>query len=150
MASAVDPHLAPDGRRIAYIAKEKLWIRDLEQLEPREVATVGGLTPLAWSPDSRTLVYNDAALWDPVVRDLARRVAFRSESQDPAQASALRAYVADELSGSLAALHSAVDGWPAADWPRRPASGEYGLRQDRAGDHQPAHLRRQPDQRFCP
>ena len=37
-------------------------------------------------------------------RDLARRVAIRSESQDPAQAAALRAYVADELSGSLAAL----------------------------------------------
>ena len=38
------------------------------------------------------------------VRDLARRVAIRSESQDPAQAGALRAYVQDELSGSLAAL----------------------------------------------
>ena len=37
-------------------------------------------------------------------RDLARRVAIRSESQDPAQAAALRAYVADELSASLAAL----------------------------------------------
>jgi acetylornithine deacetylase/succinyl-diaminopimelate desuccinylase-like protein len=37
-------------------------------------------------------------------RDLARRVAIRSESQDPAQAAALRAYVADEMAGSLAAL----------------------------------------------
>ena len=38
------------------------------------------------------------------VRDLARRVAIRSESQDPAQAGALHSYVADELSRSLAAL----------------------------------------------
>ncbi|MBX3643587.1 MAG: M20 family metallopeptidase [Rubrivivax sp.] len=37
-------------------------------------------------------------------RDLARRVAIRSESQDPAQAAALRAYVADELGASLGAL----------------------------------------------
>jgi len=37
-------------------------------------------------------------------RDLARRVAIRSESQDPAQAASLRAYVAGEMSASLAAL----------------------------------------------
>ncbi len=38
------------------------------------------------------------------VRDLARRVAIRSESQDPAQAAALQAYLADEMQPSLAAL----------------------------------------------
>ena len=37
-------------------------------------------------------------------RDLARRVAIRSESQDAAQAASLRAYVDDEMTGSLAAL----------------------------------------------
>ena len=37
-------------------------------------------------------------------RDLARRVAIRSESQDPAQAASLRAYVEQEMSDSLAAL----------------------------------------------
>ena len=37
-------------------------------------------------------------------RDLARRVAIRSESQDPAQAASLRAYVADEMSSTLGAL----------------------------------------------
>lgn len=35
---------------------------------------------------------------------LARRVAIRSESQDPAQAPALRGYVEDELARSYAAL----------------------------------------------
>jgi acetylornithine deacetylase/succinyl-diaminopimelate desuccinylase-like protein len=38
------------------------------------------------------------------VRDLARRVALRTESQDPASGPALRAYLADELSPTLAAL----------------------------------------------
>ena len=37
-------------------------------------------------------------------RDLARRVAIRSVSQDPAQAASLRAYVEQEMSRSLAAL----------------------------------------------
>jgi serine/threonine-protein kinase len=63
------PTLSPDGRRIAYIAHEKLWLRDLEQLEPREVADVGGLTPLCWSPDSRTLVYDDAGKLSKVAVD---------------------------------------------------------------------------------
>jgi acetylornithine deacetylase/succinyl-diaminopimelate desuccinylase-like protein len=38
------------------------------------------------------------------VRDLARRVAIRTESQDPASAPALHAYLADELVPTLAAL----------------------------------------------
>jgi acetylornithine deacetylase/succinyl-diaminopimelate desuccinylase-like protein len=42
-------------------------------------------------------------------RDLARRVAIRSESQNPDQAGALRAYVADELSRSLASLGFACE-----------------------------------------
>jgi acetylornithine deacetylase/succinyl-diaminopimelate desuccinylase-like protein len=37
-------------------------------------------------------------------RDLARRVAIRSESQDPAQAASLRAYVGDEMSRTLGTL----------------------------------------------
>ena len=48
--------------------EEPLWVRDLDQLEPRAVADVGGLTPLAWSPDSRTVVYNDRKqLWKVAV-----------------------------------------------------------------------------------
>ena len=38
------------------------------------------------------------------LRDLARRVAIRSESQDPAQAGSLHAYLHDEMSPTLAAL----------------------------------------------
>ncbi len=42
-------------------------------------------------------------------RDLARRVALRSESQDAAQAAQLRAYVADEMTQSLSALGFACE-----------------------------------------
>ncbi len=38
------------------------------------------------------------------VRDLARRVAIRTESQDPASGPALRAYLADEMAPTLSAL----------------------------------------------
>jgi acetylornithine deacetylase/succinyl-diaminopimelate desuccinylase-like protein len=42
-------------------------------------------------------------------RDLARRVAIRTESQDPASGPALHAYLADEIGPSLAALGFRVD-----------------------------------------
>ncbi len=62
------PQISPDGSRIAFIAKNRVWVRALDQLEPRAVADVAGLTPLAWSPDSRTVVYNDRKqLWKVAV-----------------------------------------------------------------------------------
>ena len=58
------PTLSPDGRFVAYVARSRVWVRDLEQLEPRAVADVEALTPLCWSPDARTLVFNDRKkLW---------------------------------------------------------------------------------------
>ena len=42
------------------------------------------------------------------VADLARRVAIRTESQDPASGPALQAYLRDEIAPSLAALASAA------------------------------------------
>ncbi|MFY7855714.1 MAG: M20 family metallopeptidase [Rubrivivax sp.] len=44
--------------------------------------------------------------------DLARRVAYRTESQDPASGSVLQAYLADELLPSLAALGFEGEVWP--------------------------------------
>ena len=58
------PMLSPDGRRIAYIARNRVWVRDLGQLDPQAVAEVDGLTPLGWSSDSRSLLFNDRKkLW---------------------------------------------------------------------------------------
>jgi acetylornithine deacetylase/succinyl-diaminopimelate desuccinylase-like protein len=44
--------------------------------------------------------------------DLARRVAYRTESQDPASGTVLQAYLADELLPSLAALGFEGEVWP--------------------------------------
>jgi eukaryotic-like serine/threonine-protein kinase len=58
------PVLSPDGGRIAYISKYRIWIRDLDKLAPRAVADITTDTPIGWSPDSRTIVYADAGkLW---------------------------------------------------------------------------------------
>ena len=62
------PQISPDGSRIAFIAKNRVWVRALDQLEARAVADVAGLTPLTWSPDSTTVVYNDRKqLWKVAV-----------------------------------------------------------------------------------
>jgi hypothetical protein len=69
------PQLSPDGRRIAYIARNQIWVRDLDQLEPRAITEVAGISPLCWSPDSRTVVYNDLRkLWGAPVGGGAPRV----------------------------------------------------------------------------
>ena len=49
--------ISPDGRMIAYISNGRLWIRDLDRLEPREVANTKGAQKPFWSPDSSTLGY---------------------------------------------------------------------------------------------
>jgi Tol biopolymer transport system component/predicted Ser/Thr protein kinase len=59
------PSISPDGRRVAYLSKGMLYIRDLSQVDPLPVtdsagAYVGtpgsGTTPF-WSPDSRWIGY---------------------------------------------------------------------------------------------
>ncbi len=58
------PLLSPDGGRIAYLSKNRIWIRELTQLAPRAVADVSSSTPIGWSPDSRAVVFADARkLW---------------------------------------------------------------------------------------
>jgi dipeptidyl aminopeptidase/acylaminoacyl peptidase len=62
------PQLSPDGSRIAYVAKGQLWVRDLDQLEPRRVADVAGMSTLCWSPDSRELAFdNRKKVWKVTV-----------------------------------------------------------------------------------
>lgn len=51
------PVISPDGRSVAYLHKGRLWIRELNQMEPRElVGTEGALNPF-WSPDSASVAY---------------------------------------------------------------------------------------------
>jgi len=49
--------IAPNGRQIAYISNHRLWIRDLDRLEPREVPNTENAGHPFWSPDSAYLGY---------------------------------------------------------------------------------------------
>lgn len=70
------------------------------------------------------------------VRDLARRVAIRSESQNPASAAELQRYLADEMAPSLAALGfaSTVHGNPV------PGAGPFLIAHRHEGDKLPTVL----------
>ena len=58
------PTLSPDGSRIVYISAGAVWVRELDRLDARQVATVSNASALVWSPDSREVVYADAKkLW---------------------------------------------------------------------------------------
>ncbi len=51
------PVIAPDGRAVAYVMGTTLWVRALDALEPRALATTNGLTAPFWSPDGRHVGY---------------------------------------------------------------------------------------------
>ncbi|MCG6925354.1 MAG: serine/threonine-protein kinase [Acidobacteria bacterium] len=52
-----DQALSPDGGRIAYTAEGRLWVRDLDQLVPREVEGSDGAESPFWSPDSENVAF---------------------------------------------------------------------------------------------
>jgi serine/threonine protein kinase/Tol biopolymer transport system component len=52
-----DQAISPDGRRIAYTTHGRLWIRDLDQLTPREVDGSEGAEAPFWSPDSENVAF---------------------------------------------------------------------------------------------
>jgi Tol biopolymer transport system component len=49
--------VSPDGRQIAYVAHGRLWVRPLNQLEPRELSGTDGAEYPFWSFDSSSLAY---------------------------------------------------------------------------------------------
>jgi serine/threonine protein kinase/Tol biopolymer transport system component len=58
------PAIAPDGKKVAYADRGRLWIRHLDNVEPREVpGTVGASHPF-WSPESDALAFMiEKSLW---------------------------------------------------------------------------------------
>ncbi len=55
---------SPDGTRIAYVANGRLWIRDLRQLEAREVPGSSGAASPFWSPDGSFIGFaSEKKLW---------------------------------------------------------------------------------------
>jgi serine/threonine protein kinase/Tol biopolymer transport system component len=56
--------IAPDGSKVAYIANNRLQVRDLGRLETRELAGTDGATNPFWSDDSRSIGYGgNGKLW---------------------------------------------------------------------------------------
>jgi hypothetical protein len=51
------PELAPDGGAIAYVSADRLWLQQLDRLEPRDLGPVKDVVDLFWSPDSRHVAY---------------------------------------------------------------------------------------------
>jgi dipeptidyl aminopeptidase/acylaminoacyl peptidase len=56
--SAVDYFkLSPDGRSLAFVTGDRLWIRPLNSLEARPLAGTEGASQLFWSPDNQFLAF---------------------------------------------------------------------------------------------
>jgi len=53
----IAPVISPDGRRIAYVAREHLWVRDLDSLSPRQIPDSEGARSPFWSPDGTSLAW---------------------------------------------------------------------------------------------
>jgi len=49
--------LSPDGKKIAYSKKEKLWIRSLDKIEPVEIKNEDPISNIIWSPKSDYIAY---------------------------------------------------------------------------------------------
>jgi serine/threonine-protein kinase len=58
------PAISPDGRQLAFVRNGALWVRSLDQIEPRQLTGTDGAQHPFWSPDSRQLAYLQAnAVW---------------------------------------------------------------------------------------
>jgi len=57
--------LSPDGSHITYVTAGHLWVRDLDQIKPRDLGPAETAYVTAWSPDSTSIAY---ASNDNVVR----------------------------------------------------------------------------------
>ena len=52
--------VSPNGRHIAYVAgpgAPRLWVRDVDRLEPRELARTEGASGPFWSPNSQVISF---------------------------------------------------------------------------------------------
>ena len=58
------PALSPDARAIVYVNKDRLWVRELGQFEPREVAGTEGAQFPTWSSDGEFIAFaRENSLW---------------------------------------------------------------------------------------
>jgi len=58
------PVISPDGEKIAFVAGDSLWIQELSQLDPRQLATSWRPSNLFWSPDGAYVAFvSENKLW---------------------------------------------------------------------------------------
>lgn len=58
------PAISPDGQKIAFVAGDSLWIQELDQLDPRQLAVSWRPQHLFWSPDSAFVGFvSESKLW---------------------------------------------------------------------------------------
>jgi serine/threonine protein kinase len=61
------PKISPDGTMIAYIENNRLWVQDLDQVAPREIANTEGAGTPFWSPNSDWIGYINQAATPPTL-----------------------------------------------------------------------------------
>jgi serine/threonine-protein kinase len=60
--------ISPDGKQLVYVAEDKLWLRELDRVEPRELAGTAGAAAPFWSPDGAWIGYGASGmLWKVAV-----------------------------------------------------------------------------------
>ncbi|MGQ0736890.1 MAG: protein kinase domain-containing protein [Acidobacteriota bacterium] len=52
-----EPVISPDGRRIAYVGQSRIWVRAIDEWEPRELVGTEAATRPFWSADSAWIAY---------------------------------------------------------------------------------------------
>ena len=58
------PVISPDGQKIAFVASDSLWVQELNQLDPRQLALSWRPQHLFWSPDSAFVGFlSEEKLW---------------------------------------------------------------------------------------
>ncbi len=51
------PMVSPDGRSLAFVADEALWVRPLDDIEARRLPGTEGVLSYFWSPDSQSIAF---------------------------------------------------------------------------------------------
>ncbi|MGH7718439.1 MAG: amidohydrolase family protein, partial [Gemmatimonadaceae bacterium] len=111
---------SPDGRRLAFIALDKLWLMDLPQGRPRRVTTmnVGEHSPV-WSPDGRYIAF---VTWTEEGGDIYR---VRADGRGAPERLTQQHAFYDNLNYTPDGLRLVVQRGPRQ--PRIEEEGQYGL-----------------------